>query len=150
MITGLLTSATKETYSYTDYKVTAFGGGGDVEFRTYPLVEFVPMKGFFVGLYGSFNYTSFEYKENSSLSSGYPVPEDEYIARYGAGVLMGYQFIIKETIAFDVYAGGGIRKVDTNIEDNYNGYYYNPYDILSSGISSGIYPRMGFNFGLCF
>lgn len=149
MVTGLLTSATKD--SYNGYDVIAFGGGGDVEFRTYPLVEYTPMKGYFVGLYGSFNHTNFDYQENNSsyYNPGYPAPTDEYITRFGTGIMMGYQFIIKETISFDLYAGGGIRKVQTNINHN-NSYYYNPYDILSSGTSSGIYPRAGFNFGLCF
>src|SRR5688572_1947157 len=125
MITGLLTSATSNELSYAGYDVSAFGGGGDLEFRNYPLADYVPMKGYFVGVYTSFNHTAFDYKQVSTsyYNANYPAPEDEYITRYGGGITMGYQFLVKQRLAFDLYAGGGIRAVDSKM--NNNSYYYN-------------------------
>lgn len=103
------------------------------------------LDGFYGGLHASYKYFEAERITNYNNWNPYP-PSDTvlvYIHAAAFNVLMGYQVIISEIVALDIYMGGGIRKTFINNDDT----YYKRF--LRIGYS-GVNPKIGFTFGVVF
>lgn len=135
------------------YEVLNLGVSAEIQLRQYLLSE-ENLKGLYTGIYGKFFYmeTDFDYDPNS-YPPYYPVdqPKENYdLARYSAGILAGYQFIIKNRVAIDVYLGGGILYSDSNYDSFIKNNYY--WDALDSFYPdrTGISAKGGIMAGITF
>ena len=98
------------------------------------------------GFYGAIN-ASYKYFEAERINySGFPGPDTVlvYLHAIEFNLLMGYQAIISEIVAIDLYMGGGLRKAIINNDDDTR---YKRF--LQIGYS-GVNPKIGFSIGVVF
>ncbi|MCH8318211.1 MAG: hypothetical protein IIA88_06905 [Bacteroidetes bacterium] len=97
------------------------------------------------GFYGAI-HASYKYFEAERINYyWYPGTDTVhvYLHTIEFNLLMGYQAIISEIVAIDLYMGGGLRKATINNDDT----YYKRF--LRIGYS-GVNPKIGFSIGIIF
>lgn len=131
-------------------RFSLLGFGAIPEFRFYPMTAREAPRGFFVGGYAAVNYNTLRYKVNDPASniSG----EGSVSAVFGGGgFMLGYQFVIADVFAIDLFGGAG-----------YYGGSFGNYDVRYSDGTvsessrgggfhiSGFLPRFGLGLGYAF
>lgn len=132
-------SSNQFTFSLTvldEGSETILGGGLGITKKYYPQPSLIKLQGFYAGLNSAYKYFHIKKTVNDSLSV-------LNIHAIEFQIIMGYQVIVEELIAVDLYFGGGIRKAfcDEDCSD-----YQKLFNIAYSGIN----PKIGFSIGVYF
>ena len=112
------------------------GGGLGLTKKFYLQPSLIRLQGFYAGAHAAYKYFNIENNINDSLS----VINIHAIELH---LIMGYQVIVEEIIAVDLYFGGGMRKAfcDKDCSD-----FQKIFNIGYSGIN----PKIGFSIGIYF
>ena len=111
------------------------------EFRFYPSSNKSAPKGFFVGPY--ITYQDLTLKVTNSAG----VEGKASLTTFGGGLILGYQWLISDIVALDLFAGGGSSSGSVTVDSNSNGFTSNSF---ASGNFSGGGIRFGFSLGIAF
>lgn len=123
------------------------------------------------------NYSKDSYKESIGYDYSYDLQEKSSYQSIGVGLLVGKQFIIKNTITIDLFAGPSFsflvnqnRKINYNVSSSGNNYYYESFyyddyrnanvidenlrsylgDVIPNNYLRGYGIRAGINIGFAF
>ena len=122
------------------------GAGLELQRKFYLRTEEVSLRGFYGGLAASYHRYSLTdanyYRYDYLTGVTYYEPRKERVNRFAANLVLGYQFLLKEVIALDVYAGGGIRASQSDQDNNLESYH------LFDPRYNGIAPKVGFSVGV--
>jgi len=112
------------------------GGGLGLTKKFYLQPSLIRLQGFYAGVHAAYKYFNIENNINDTLF----VTNIHAIELH---LIMGYQVIVEEIIAVDLYFGGGMRKA---ICDKDCSAFGNIFNIGYSGIN----PKIGFSIGVYF
>lgn len=132
----------------TSSKVTFTGFGISPELRFYPGEE--ALKGFFVGPY--LNYLTMNIKvENTDVNGLTGIGELKGITALGAGVLLGWKWLVAES--FSIEAHTGLNFLTVNVPSTVTVKYSDGTSKTEDGpnlSASGLLPTLGFSLGYAF
>jgi hypothetical protein len=134
--------------SVSDSKVSFSGFGISPELRLYPGEE--ALKGFFVGPY--INYLNMSIKVENTESNGVTgIGELKGITALGAGVLLGWKWLVAES--FSIEAHTGLNYLMVNIPTDLSVRYSDGSTKNEEGPdlnASGLLPTLGFSLGYAY
>jgi hypothetical protein len=143
---GAVTAA-DQSNSYDNIKSNVLGGSGEVQFRIYVIPNKYKntLSGLYAAPFGKFQYLKFHIEKN--YNNFITLEPDFYLKSWNAGVILGYQFVIKDVFIMDFFAGGGIKLSET---DHSNLRMVNDFPMLISQSYTGVAPKAGFRIGIAF
>ena len=128
----------------TDNYISLRGAGLELTKKSYLWLAKSPLSGFYGAINASYHHYQIEdfYSYNQY---GYPLPgQEEEVNRWAGNLLLGYQFIIKDAVAIDLFAGGGIRagrRANSSNTQQFNNGILDPR-------YNGIAPKAGVSIGV--
>ena len=136
-----------------DYSESTYGFGITPEMRFYVSEQKETPKGFFVAPFLAYMHFNSRYQYPDYVDFiGNPIEGSKCNLRShtaGLGMVLGYQFFLKNRITIDAWAGPGYYLSDLQISENSRGYCYSgaPYFVRQGGGFGG---RVGATVGIAF
>lgn len=107
------------------------------------------MSGLYAGPYGRYSNNRFRIHNNYNSPNSNTIPHivDYRIETYEGGVVIGYQFVIKNVFVMDLFTGGGVKSSNNTSPATYT---TRSFDLLESQDYNGVVPKAGFRLGFAF
>jgi len=158
-LSGGILSAQKSNSDYIYYPTSTTSSktydkanGGIVEgmLKFYFLKGNSMMSGLYAGPYA--RYSNNRFRIHTTINTGYSTPGiptvvDYRIQTYEGGVVIGYQFVIRNVFVMDLFAGGGVKSSTNTSPITYTS---TSFDLLESQDYNGVVPKAGFRLGFAF